>query len=152
MAFYQQNARQVWPRNGTVRGQDAYPASVPVYGPGGIPPGMTNPGSTQPSGGFRAAPVFVASPPVFGTHDALHGDLMRVAQADTFNSAVGPWPRAGVWDQPNAGIAASAITRLAPTTSAHPGLAHSTGAGPTMVFVAPPVFSVQSRPIYAVGL
>ncbi len=152
MAYYQQNARQMWPRNGTAPTSDNYPHSLPTYQPSELPPSMTNAGTTQPSGGFRAEPVHVYAPPVFGTHDALGGQLMRVAQSDGFNSAVGPWPRAGVHDEPGAGIAASAITRLAPSTSAHPGLTLATGAGPTMVYIAPPVFSVQSRPIYAVGL
>lgn len=152
MPFWKQNAPNIPPRNGTAPTKNNYPLSVPVYGPGGNPPAMENPGSTLPSDGFSAQPSFVVVNVSFGEHDGLHGDLMRVAQADTFQSAVGPFPRAGNWDQPGAGIAAMGFARLAPSTSAHPGLNAATGAGPAMVFVAPPVFTVQSKPIYALGL
>lgn len=152
MPAYMQNAPQQWPRNGTAPVKNDYPESVPIYAPAELPPSMTNAGSTVPSGGYQARPIFIDPTPSFGEHDALAGAIMKVSQADFYNSAVGAWPRAGVWDVPGAGVAAGGIPRLAPSTSAHPGLNMSTGAGPTMVFVAPPVFSVQSRPIYAVGL
>jgi hypothetical protein len=152
MPYYQQNAAQEWPRNGTAPTHNDYPKSYPVYGPGGIPLAMENPGSTLPSDGYSAQPSFVNVNVSFGEHDGLHGNLMRVAQADTYNSAVGPFPRAGTYEEPGAATAVLNMIRLAPTTSAHPGLSFSTGAGPTMLFVAPPVFSVQSTPIYATGL
>jgi hypothetical protein len=60
--------------------------------------------------------------------------------------------RAGTWEEPGGPIAASQLVRLAPTTSAHHGLAQATGAGPAMIFTAPPVFTVQTTPIYALGL
>lgn len=153
MAFYRQNQGNVSPRNGTAPTRNAYPASLAVYGPEGLPPSMTNAGSTQPSGGFRAAPVFAGAPPVFGEHDGLAGRVMEVAQADLYLSMPAqPFPRSGVWDEPGGPIAASRLVRLEPSTSAHRGLAMATGAGPTMIFTAPPVFSVQTRPIYALGL
>ncbi len=152
MAFYRQNEGNIPPRNGTAPCRDAYPYSVAVYGPAELPQSMTNAGTTQPSDGFRAAPGFTFNPPVFGRHDGLQGRLMEVSQADLYYSPPQPFPRAGTWEEPGGPIAASMLVRLEPTTSAHPGLTQATGAGPTMVFVAPPVFSVQSKPIYAVGL
>ena len=78
---------------------------------------------------------------------------MRSAQADYYNSEPCPFPANGVWDQPGAGLAAAGgFLRLAPTTSAHPGLTNSSGAGPTMIFTAPPVFTFQTTPIIASGL
>lgn len=154
MAFYQQNAGQIEPRNGTAPCRNAYPLSYPVYQPGMIAPSNENPGSTLPSDGFSAVPNFVAVNVSFGDHDALDGRLMAVAQADSYNSAVGPFPRAGTYEEPGAATAVLQMMRLAPTTSAHPGLSLGMGGGPgpTMLFQAPPVFSVQTRPIYATGL
>lgn len=153
MAFYRQNEAQIEPRNGTAPCRNAYPYSIAVYGPAGIPMGMENPGTTQPSDGFSAYPPNLTAPyPTFGRHDGLGGRLMEVSQADMYTSPPQPFPRAGTWEEPGGPIAASMMVRLAPTTSAHAGLAMSTGAGPAMVFVAPPVFTVQSKPIYALGL
>ena len=152
MPFYQQNAAQEWPRNGTAPTRDNYPRSYTVYAPQAIPMSNDNPGSTTPSGGFNARPSIVDVVVSFGEHDGLEGALMKVAQADMYQSAVGPFPRAGTWEEPGAAIAALQLVRLAPTTSAHPGLAQATGAGPTMLYVAPPVFSMQTKPIYATGL
>lgn len=152
MPFWQQNEAQVWPRNGTAPTRDAYPYSLAVYGPQEIPLSNENPGTTLPSDGFKAAPGFYAVNPSFGEHDGLEGRLMEVAQADLYYSPPQPFPRAGTWEEPGAAVAAINIVRLAPTTSAHPGLAQATGPGPTMLFTAPPVFSVQTKPIYALGL
>jgi hypothetical protein len=152
MAFWQQNDANGWPRNGTAPRKNQYPRSVPVYDHARIPLAMENPGSTLPSDGFSAQPSYVAVNVSFGEHDGLQGALMRVAQADTWNAAPNPWPAAGTWEQPGGPIAASRITRLQPTTSAHFGLSSATGAGPTMLFVTPPVFTVQTRPILATGI
>jgi hypothetical protein len=152
MPFWKQNEAQVWPRNGTAPTKDAYPFSVTTYGPQKLPPSNENPGTTTPSDGFKAAPGYYQVNPSFGRHDALGGRLMEVAQADLYYSPPQPFPRAGTWEEPGAPIAALQLVRLAPTTSAHPGLSQATGAGPTMIFNPPPVFSVQTRPIYAVGL
>ncbi len=152
MSYWKQNARNIPPRNGTAPCKNEYPRSAPVYDAARIPESMTNAGTTNPSDGFRArAMASLPRRPVFGHHDGL-GRLMAVAQADTYDSSRNPWPANGVWDQPGAAIAASELVRLQPTTSAHPGLAMATGAGPTMLFVTPPVFTVQTKPIYAVGL
>lgn len=76
--------------------------------------------------------------------------LMGTAQATGFyNSAVGPWPRNGTDDQPNAYFN---ILHLPYSTSAHVGYTNPTGANPSMVFFSPPVFGYQTKPIYAVGL
>jgi hypothetical protein len=139
-------------RNGTAPTRDYYPLSIPVYAPQMNPPSMENPGSTLPSDGFSARPNYVLVDVSFGEHDALGGALMRVAQADLYDSAVGAFPRAGTWEEPGAAVAVMQLVRLSPTTSAHPGLNLSTGPGPNMLFVAPPVFSVQTQPIYATGL
>jgi hypothetical protein len=154
MAFWQQNGPQVWPRNGTAPVRDAYPLSYTVFAPQMVPPANENPGSTLPSDGFKADPGYYQVNPSFGDHDALAGAIMRVAQADLYTQPPVGWtfPRAGTWEEPGGPIAASRITRLAPTTSAHPGLNLSSGAGPVMQFIAPPVFSVQTTPIYAIGL
>lgn len=140
------------PRNGTAPCRNAYPRSAPIYEPNMNPESMENPGSTIPSDGFSARPNYVGVDVSFGDHDALGGALMRVAQADTYDSSRNPWPAAGTYEEPGAAIAVLQMIRLAPTTSAHPGLSSATGAGPTMLFVAPPVFSVQTTPIYATGL
>jgi hypothetical protein len=141
-----------WPRNGTAPTKDFYPLSRTIYAPQGIPESQVNPASTSGWGGYKAEPTPVYPNASFGRHDGLHGELMAVSQSDFYNSDPCPWPAAGTWEQPGGPIAASKIPRLQPSTSAHPGLASATGAGPTMLFVAPPVFTVQSQPIYAVGL
>lgn len=152
MAYYMQNEPNVWPRNGTAPTKDAYPASLAVYGPAGIPMAMENPGTTLPSDGFSARPNYITVDVSFGDHDGLGGALMAVSQADLYYAIPQPFPRAGTWEEPGGPIAASMLPRLAPSTSAHPGLAQATGPGPTMIFTAPPVFSAQTRPIYALGL
>lgn len=152
MPFWKQNAAQEWPRNGTAPTKDFYPRSRTVYGPGMIPPSQENPSSTSVYGGYRAIPLQLVVEPSFGEHDALHGDLMRVAQADMYDSSQNPWPAAGTSSEPNAAVGIMQMMRLQPTTSAHPGLSFATGGGPTMLFHAPPVFSAQSQPIYAIGL
>lgn len=154
MPFWQQNAAQTWPRNGTAPVKDYYPLSRTIFAPQKLPQSNDNPGTTQPSDGFSAYPPNLTIVDVtFGRHDALGGRLMEVAQADLYQSSDYPFPRAGTWEEPGGPIAAAGIgLRLAPTTSAHPGLASATGAGPTMVFNTPPVFSVQTKPIYAIGL
>lgn len=143
------------PRNGTAPCRDAYPLAYTVYGPNMNPQSMDNPGTTQPSDGFSAWPPNSTNVSItFGRHDGLGGRLMEVAQADLYMSAVpGVSPyRAGTWEEPGGPIAATQLVRLAPTTSAHHGLAQATGQGPAMIFTAPPVFTVQSTPIYAIGL
>jgi hypothetical protein len=84
--------------------------------------------------------------------DGLGGRLMDVPQADFYNSEPNPWPANGVYDVPNGAIGAIGLLRLQPTTSAHPGKTMAPDYGPTMLFHAPPVFSMQTKPILAVGV
>jgi hypothetical protein len=155
MPSYGQNAAQVWPRNGTAPTKDNYPHSLPEYGPQGLPLSNENPSSVAAGGGYRADPLPVlVEGGNFGRHDGLKGRLMEVAQADTFNSAVGPFPRAGTYEEPGAATAVLQLVRLQPSTSAHAGAGIGVGGGPgrSMLFVAPPVFTLQTSPIYAAGL
>jgi hypothetical protein len=76
--------------------------------------------------------------------------FMDHPQADFYDASPNAFPNNGQWDKPN-GYFANLI-RLKPHTSAHPGKSNPTGAGPTMYFHAPPVFSLQTKPIPAVGV
>lgn len=155
MAGYRQNEANVWPRNGTAPTRDYYPLSVPVYDAQGIAPSEENPAGVHAGGGYRAVPL--AAGVVgdnFGRHDGLAGRLMEVSQADSFDSARGPFPRAGTYEEPGGAIAVLRMLRLKPSTSAHPGAGIGVGGGPgpTMIFTPPPSFTIQSRPIFATGL
>jgi hypothetical protein len=149
--FWRQNPNPNM-RTGTAPTRDYYPLSETVFEPAEIPPSMENPGTTLPSDGYSAEPNYVAVNVSFGRHDALGGRLMEVSQADLYQSAIGPFPRAGTWEEPGAAVAVLQMVRLQPTTSAHPGLNLATGPGPNMLYIAPPVFSVQTQPIIATGL
>lgn len=137
-------ARALWPRNPYPI--HPRPLSRAVYGPAALPGNAGN----APTEWDEHKGV-VQSRPYFYGHDELHGRLMAVSQADLYNSDPNPWPANGVNDQPNA---AFHLIRLTPHTSAHPGasLAGVAGSGPTMVFHTPPVFGLQTTPIWAVGV
>lgn len=91
--------------------------------------------------------------PHLGGYDGLGGRLMHVAHADMYDSSPNPWPNNGQYDHPNVIAVVAAIMRKPPSTSAHPGFSMSTKRGdPTSLFSAPPVFSIQTRPIPAVGV
>jgi hypothetical protein len=91
--------------------------------------------------------------PYFGGHDGLQGRLMAVPQSDTYDASPNAWPNNGQFDRPNSIGLLGLMLRLAPHTSAHPGFAQNTSRGdPTALFNAPPVFSLQTTPIPAVGL
>jgi hypothetical protein len=78
--------------------------------------------------------------------------VMSVEQATGFyQSAVNLWPANGQADYPN-GQQAGALIRLKPTGSAHPGFMNPTGPNPNMVFISPPVYGYQTKPIMATGL
>lgn len=109
--------------------------------------------------GIDQAPVYDGRGPNAGGRalmaerwDGLGGRLMDVPQTDFYNAAPNPWPANGVYDQPSAAIGTIGLLRLQPTTSAHPGASLSSDAGPTMLFHAPPVFSMQTKPILALGV
>jgi hypothetical protein len=73
-----------------------------------------------------------------------------VRRTDFYDSSPNAWPNNGQWDKPNGFFAE--LLRLKTHTSAHPGKNMPTGGGPTMYFKAPPVFSMQTKPIPAVGI
>lgn len=86
-----------------------------------------------------------------GGYDGLDGRLMQVAQAGIYDPSANAWPNNAQWDRPN-GFFAN-LLRLKPDTSAHPGKTMPAAApGPTMLYKAPPIFSVQTQPIIAVGV
>ena len=156
MPAWGQNAGNIPPRNGTAPCRNAYPLSTPHYAPQELPLSNENPSSVAAYGGYRAVPLpVVVMGGNFGRHDGLHGRLMEVAQADSYDArGSARWPAAGTYEEPGAATAVLNMMRLAPTTSAHPGMSLGMGGGPgtTMLFVAPPVMTMQSRPIYATGL
>lgn len=84
--------------------------------------------------------------------DGLGGRLMDVPQSDFYNAQPNPFPGNGVYDQPNAAIGTIGLLRLQPTTSAHPGLTLPPDYSPSTLFHAPPVFTLQTKPILAVGV
>lgn len=151
MAFYRQS--EACPKFGTAQGggassgaaygRDQYPVSRAVYGPAEITP--------QTEATTQWSPFsFTVAQPYRGGWDALGGRLMHVPQADTFFVGDNPWPANGVDDQPNV---LYSLLRLDPHTSAHPGFTLPMNApGPAMVFNPPPVFGLQTQPIFAFGV
>ena len=131
-------------QNPELTGEEGAPGSWSPYGES-IPAPFNGP---SPRGGNR-----VSRPWGGGGHDAKGGQLNEEARGDFTNSAQGPWPRSGVWDEPNAWYGVMGFLRLPPHTSAHPGASLTSGeASPTMVFHTPPVWGLQTTPIYAVGV
>lgn len=102
------------------------------------------------------SPYFLAvARPYFGGHDPLsesgHG-VMHVAQADLYDASPNDFPNNGQYDRPNS-IVMVGLMRLRPHTSAHPGASMSTKKGdPTSLFRTPPLFSLQTQPVPAVGV
>ena len=127
---------------------DNVPLSVPEHGAAGLDPASESMTQWSPYGIFRPAPYV-------GGWDELSQDgrgLMQVPQAGLYDASPNPWPNNGQFDRPNSIGITVAILRLRPHTSAHPGFSQPTGPGPTMLFRAPPVFSIQTQPIPAVGV
>lgn len=122
-----------------------YPRSVPVYRPQILPPNEEK-GTTWTKWG-------IFSPrPYFGGWDALGGRMMAVPQADTYDSSANP-PRAhGIADAPNEAMGSFQLTRLPPSTSAHPGANMPTGPYPAQFFLTPPLWGAQTQPTMAVGV
>ncbi len=123
-------------------GSNNYPRSRAVYGPAALEPNMETPTQWSPYGGYVPTPYV-------GGWDGLRGRLMHVSQADTYDVSPNPFPANGVNDQPNAMVIPFDAGH---ESSIHPGLANPTGPGPSMRFVAPPIFGLQTIPIQAVGL
>lgn len=135
----EQDDRIIFPRAPVPFGRN-YPLSRSSYGAAEIMPGTETPTQWSPYGEFIPHPYLKDMP----------GSLMAVAQAEMYDASPNPWPNNGQWDRPG-GFFADLI-RLKPHTSAHPGKSMPVGPGPTMYFHAPPVFSLQTKPIPAVGV
>lgn len=131
--------RPIMPRAPVPFGRE-YPRSRVVYGAAAIDPASETPTQWSPYGEFVPHPYMKDMP----------GSLMAVAQAEMYDASPNPWPNNGQWDRPGGFF--TNLIRLVPHTSAHPGKNMTTGAGPTMYFHAPPVFSMQTKPIPAVGI
>lgn len=137
--------RPISPRNG-FGDRNNYPLSRAVYAPAELPPNMEVMTQWSPYGTLYAQPYE-------GGHDPLsqagHG-LMQVPQADLYDTSPNPFPNNGQYDRPN--FFPALLLRLKPTTSGHKGFSQPTHPGPTMLFHAPPIFSVQTTPIPAMGV
>jgi hypothetical protein len=157
MPFYRQNQPNEINRDPDSQRAGSHLPAYPVYLPSerepnlGASPRWTPFGEQQPHYD-GAGPGAGGRALMAGRWDGLGGRLMDVPQSDFYNAQPNPWPGSGVYDVPNGAIAASGIMRLEPTTSAHPGLTVPPDYSPTTLFHAPPVFSMQTKPILAVGL
>ena len=150
MAGYRQNAANVINRDPDSQRKGT--RSVTIFAPGERQPDMGAPDGWTPFG--IRTPLYDGGRAVAARRwDGLQGRLMDVPQADLLNSEPNPFPASGVADDPMMYQAIMRVIRLAPTTSAHPGASLTSGeASPAMIFKAPPIFGLQTKPIYAVGL
>lgn len=142
--------RPIWPRNPWP--SIPRPLSVPYFESNSdIPVCDGPPTQWSPQGLFQSVPFFKGNRPI-GPDPRNPDPVTRVAKraTDFYDSSPNPFPNNGQWDKPNGYFAS--MLRLKPHTSAHPGKNLSVGAGPTMYFKAPPVFSIQTKPIVAVGV
>ena len=152
MAGYRQNHGNVVNRAPDTQRQGSHSRTRALYGPAEILESSETPTRWTPFGMF-VPQVQGGRASAAQRHDGLGGRLMDVPQADLLDSSRNPFPANGVADDPAMYQAIMQIIRLRPTTSAHPGLSLTSGeASPAMVFHAPPVFGLQTKPIYAVGL
>src|SRR5215472_10076749 len=136
--------RPIQPDNG-YGGYNNYPLSRALYGPAEIVPDTETATQWSPYGTFVAEPYF-------GGHDPLSqvGEgVMHVAQSDLYDMSPNPWPNNGQYDTPNH---FGGFLTLPRESSVHRGFAQPTYVGPVMLFHAPPIFSVQTTPIPAVGV
>lgn len=160
MPGYMQNAPNEINRNPDSQRPGSHLPAYPVYAPEERQPDMGAPSRWTPFGGRDAAqPFYDGAGPGSGGRasmaarwDGLGGRLMDVPQADFYNSEPNPWPATGVYDVPNGAIGLIGLLRLQPTTSAHPGMSMPPDYSPTTLFHAPPVFTMQTKPIMAVGV
>ena len=130
--------RPIWPRN--VWASGPRPLSNPHYGAAEIQPNTEVPTQWTPYGTLNAVPYLKEMP----------GSMMAVAQAEMYDASPNPWPNNGQYDKPVDHF--TDLMRLQTHTSAHMGESLATGPAPTMYFHAPPVFSMQTKPIPAVGV
>jgi hypothetical protein len=152
MPSLRQNAPNCINRDPDSQRAGSHLPAYPVYLPEERQPDMGAPSRWTPFGIMQPAYEPGTRAPFAGRWDGLGGRLMDVPQADFYNSEPNPFPANGVYDQPSAGIGVIGLLRLQPTTSAHPGASLASKEGPTMLFHAPPVFSMQTKPILAVGV
>jgi hypothetical protein len=151
LAGYRQNAGNVINRDPDSQRQGT--RSIANYRPEMRQPDMGAPAGWNPFGMRVASYDGNGRAPAAGRWDGLRGALMDVPQADLLNQAPNPWPANGVADDPMTYQAIMRVMRLKPTTSAHPGASLTSGeASPSMIFHAPPIFGLQTKPIMAVGL
>jgi hypothetical protein len=128
--------------NRNPRTSTQYSRAVVVGGPQ-IRPGNNEVGQDWTPYGTRPTHPYLKQMPY---------SLMAVSQATGFyNSAVNTWPANGQADYPN-GQQTHPHMHLQPTTSAHLGFTNPTGPNPNMVFISPPVFGFQTKPLFATGL
>lgn len=126
-----------------------FPLSRALYAPQEQPPNMEAMTQWSPYGTLDAEPYYGGYDPL---SESGHG-VMHVPQADLYDASPNPWPNNGQYDRPNGLFSLFAgLLRLQHESSAHPGFMQPTGAGPTMLFHAPPIFSAQTTPIPAVGV
>lgn len=125
---------------------DRLPLSVPYDGAARIIPNTEVMQDWTPYGHKMARPFFGGWDPL----SLVGRGIMQTARAATYDKSPNPFPNNGQWDRPGGFF--TGLLRLQPHTSAHKGQVNPTGAGPVMLFHAPPVFSIQSTPIPAVGV
>lgn len=116
-----------------------------------IPVADAPPSQWSPQGLFQSVP-FMKGNRGIGPDPRNPDPITRLAsrRSDFYDASPNAWPNNGQWDRPNGYFAE--LMRLKTHTSAHPGKNLTTGGGPTMYFKAPPVFSMQTKPIPAVGV
>lgn len=142
--------RPIWPRNPW----PAIPRPLSNFyseSLSDIPVADAPPTQWSPQGLFQSVPFMKGNLPI-GPDPRNPDGATRVAtrRSDFYDASPNAFPNNGQWDRPNGYFAA--LLRLKTHTSAHPGKQHTTGPGPTMYFKAPPVFSMQTKPIAAVGI
>jgi hypothetical protein len=156
MAAWRQNEPNNINRDPDSQRAGSHLRSAPIYAPAERSPNQGAPSRYTPFGLYQPEYASLGSPggraPYAARWDGLGGELMDVPQADLYDSSRNPWPGNGVYDQPSALIGLLGLLRLQPTTSAHPGATLPPDYSPTTLFHAPPVFSLQTKPILAVGL
>lgn len=143
--------RPIWPRNPWP--VIPRPISNPYFeADSDIPLADGPPTQWSPQGLFQSIPFMKGNKSI--DPDPRNPDARtRVAarKSDFYDASPNPWPNNGQWDRPNGYFAE--LIRLRTHTSAHPGAGnYAHGGGPTMYFKAPPVFSMQTKPIAAVGV
>jgi len=142
--------RPIWPRNPWPN----IPRPLSNWYPeklSDIPVADAPPTQWTPQGLFQSVP-FMKGNLSIGPDPRNPDPVTRnsTRRSDFYDSSPNAWPNNGQWDKPNGFFAE--LIRLRTHTSAHPGANLTTGAGPTMYFKAPPVFSMQTKPIPAVGV